>query len=63
MVSYSVWAKNGDTVPGSVDELARMYAARAFMAGREYHGRTFGHGMSIVLRETVASKRARGIAQ
>ena len=29
-------------------------------AGREYTGRGFGQGMSIVFRETAASRRARG---
>lgn len=32
MVSYSVWAKNGDTVPGSVDDLAREKPAAMDMA-------------------------------
>jgi hypothetical protein len=37
-----------------------MFYAR--IGGREYVGRGFGEGMSIVLRETAASKRARKAA-
>lgn len=33
----------------------------ATINGREFTGRGFGAGMSIVLRETAASKRARGV--
>lgn len=38
----------------------RMYQAHARIAGRDYTGRTFGDGMSVVLRETAESKRRRG---
>lgn len=36
---------------------SRMYQAYATVNGREFTGRTFGEGTSIVLRETAASKR------
>lgn len=36
-----------------------MYQFRARIAEREYTGRGFGEGMSIVFRETAASKRKR----
>jgi hypothetical protein len=37
----------------------RVFAYRAWMAGREYHGRSQGEGMCIFLRETAESKRKR----
>ncbi len=36
---------------------SRMYQVYATINGREYTGRSFGEGMSVVLRETAASKR------
>ena len=36
---------------------SRMYQFYATIGGREYTGRSFGEGMSIVLRETADSKR------
>lgn len=36
-----------------------MFQAYARVNGREFTGRTFGEGMSIVLRETAESKRRR----
>ena len=38
---------------------SRMYQVTARVGGREFTGRTFGQGMSVVLRETAASKRRR----
>ena len=38
---------------------SRMYQVHATAFGREYTGRGFGEGMSIVLRETASSKRKR----
>ncbi len=40
---------------------SRMFAYTATIAGREYHGRSFGEGMAIGLRETAASKRKRSL--
>jgi hypothetical protein len=40
---------------------SRMYQAYAHVNGREFTGRTFGEGMSVVLRETAASKRRRNV--
>lgn len=40
-----------------------MGSYRARIAGRDYHGRGFGSGMSIVLRETSASKRRRNASE
>jgi len=37
----------------------RLFAYRATIAGRQYHGRGQGEGMCIVLRETAASRRNR----
>jgi hypothetical protein len=36
---------------------SRMYQAYARVNGRDFTGRTFGEGTSVVLRETAASKR------
>jgi hypothetical protein len=41
---------------------SRMYQVNARIAGHEYTGRGFGEGMSVVLRETAASKRKHGRA-
>jgi len=41
---------------------SRMYQIYAWMSGREYTGRGFGAGCSVVLRETAASKRKRAAA-
>ena len=38
---------------------SRMYQVTARVGDREFTGRTFGQGMSVVLRETAASKRPR----
>lgn len=38
---------------------SRMYQFKARIGGREYTGRGYGEGMSIVFRETAASKRKR----
>lgn len=39
-----------------------MHQYYARVAGREYTGRGFGVGMSVMLRETAASKRAEDVA-
>ena len=36
---------------------SRMFQIYATVNGKEYTGRGFGEGMSVVLRETAASKR------
>ena len=36
-----------------------MYVIYATVEGREYHGRGFGEGMSVCLRETAESRRKR----
>lgn len=49
-------ATKGATWRAGYDSLSQFYAR---IGGREYTGRGQGEGMSIVLRETAASKRAR----